>query len=214
MRKITGIIIHCAATRPDFMAGATTAERVAEIKRWHVQDRGWSDIGYHYLIDRDGTVAKGRPIERDGAHVKGHNKGTIGICLFGGHGSSENDAFADNFTEAQDRALLGLIHTLRDEYGDLPISGHNEYAAKACPGFRVSRWYAGDRPARKSIAESKTVQAASVGTAVTAAGGVATALSKLDPTAQIVVIGGAVLLAAAFLVIIRERVKKWAAGDR
>ncbi len=47
MRKITEIIVHCTATRADWWAGKRTSDKVREIKRWHVQDRGWSDIGYH-----------------------------------------------------------------------------------------------------------------------------------------------------------------------
>ena len=151
MRKLTEIIVHCTATRPDFMAGQSTSAKVAEIKRWHVQDNGWSDIGYHYLIDRDGTVATGRPIERDGAHVQGRNAGTIGISLFGGHGSAETDDFSENFTPDQDRALAGLIDKLRAKYGNLALSGHNQYAAKACPGFNVPSWWAG----RSQPAETK-----------------------------------------------------------
>ena len=140
MRKITGIIIHCTATRPRWWDGKSTSAKVAEIRRWHVEDRGWSDIGYHFLIDRDGTVAKGRSITRDGAHVRGRNAGTIGISLFGGHGSNENDQFSDNFTPEQDRALRQLISDLHKEYGPVLVTGHNEYAAKACPGFTVHEW--------------------------------------------------------------------------
>jgi hypothetical protein len=98
MRKIDEIIIHCTATRPNWWEDKTTEEKVAEVKRWHVQDNGWSDLGYHYLIDRDGTVAKGRPVEKAGAHCKGHNSTTIGVSLFGGHGSSERDTFNEHFT--------------------------------------------------------------------------------------------------------------------
>ena len=54
------IILHCADTRPDWMAGQSLADKVAEIRRWHVQQRGWRDIGYHWVIDRDGAVAPGR----------------------------------------------------------------------------------------------------------------------------------------------------------
>lgn len=140
MRPISEIIIHATATRPDFMPGASTADRVAEIKRWHVEGNGWSDIGYHFLIDRDGTVAKGRPVEIVGAHVKGHNTGTIGVSLFGGHGSSETDDFAEHFTPQQERALLDLLAELGDRYGIEKITGHNQYAAKACPGFSVPQW--------------------------------------------------------------------------
>lgn len=140
MRPINEIIIHATATRPNWWAGRRTQRKVNEIRRWHVEERGWSDIGYHFLIDRDGTVAKGRPIERIGAHVRGHNTGTIGISLFGGFGSSADDEFEDNFTEAQNVALRKLISELSEKYGIEKISGHNEYAAKACPGFSVKDW--------------------------------------------------------------------------
>ena len=142
MRNITGIILHCTATRAEWWAGKRTSEKVAEIKRWHVEGNKWADIGYHFLIDRDGTIAKGRDLARTGAHVAGHNTGTIGVSLFGGHGSSETDDFSENFTPAQDKALRGLIADLRGRFGSVPVTGHNEYAAKACPGFTVSQWLA------------------------------------------------------------------------
>lgn len=141
VRSIKGIIIHCTATRAEWWGEKRTSEKVAEIRRWHL-DRGWRDIGYHFLIDRDGTIAKGRPLDQIGAHVAGHNTGTIGISLFGGHGSAETDQFAENFTPEQDKALRGLIADLRAAHGGLSISGHNEYAAKACPGFTVAEWWA------------------------------------------------------------------------
>lgn len=160
MRKITGIIIHCTATRADWWAEKRTSQKVAEIKRWHIQDRGWSDIGYHYLIDRDGTVANGRAIGRDGAHVQGHNTGTIGISLFGGYGSAETDAFLANFTPAQELALRRLITELQSVYGKVPVSGHNQYAAKACPGFNAPLWFDGISPdiRRKPPALQKPMQ--------------------------------------------------------
>lgn len=142
MRTIKGIIVHCTATRPEWWDGKRTSEKVAEIKRWHVQGNKWSDIGYHFLIDRDGTIAKGRALERIGAHVAGHNTGTIGVSLFGGHGSAETDRFDDNFTAEQDKALRGLLADLRGRFGNVSVTGHNEYAAKACPGFNVGRWLA------------------------------------------------------------------------
>lgn len=140
MRPIDEVIIHCSATRPDWMAGEGYQDKRDEIKRWHLA-RGWRDIGYHYLIDRDGALISGRPVGQVGAHVKGHNAGTIGVCLLGGHGSSENDDFHDNFTVEQDDALRRFIKAKRMEFpGINKISGHNEYAAKACPGFRVKEW--------------------------------------------------------------------------
>lgn len=143
MRKLTEIIVHCSATRANWMHDAPVTAKVAEIRRWHVQDRGWRDIGYHYVIDRDGAVALGRPLGQTGSHVKGRNTGTVGICLIGGHGSSAYDDFSDNFTQAQDRALRAVIADLRRKYGNLDVSSHSDYAAKACPGFKADKWLRG-----------------------------------------------------------------------
>lgn len=137
---ITTIWVHCAATRPEWMAGQSAVAKMAEIERWH-RDRGWNGPGYHYLIDRDGTVAPGRPLRTQGAHVAGHNRGSVGICLAGGFGSNERDSFADHFTAEQDRALRRMIADLRKQLGTVErIRGHNEVAAKACPGFQVADW--------------------------------------------------------------------------
>ena len=141
MRPISEIIVHCTATRPEWMAGRTTSEKVAEVRRWHVEDNGWKDIGYHFLIDRDGIVANGRPIEQVGAHTMGHNVGSIGISLFGGHGSAANGNFEDSFTPLQDASLHALIMKLVAIYKIAKVSGHNQYAAKACPGFYVPGWF-------------------------------------------------------------------------
>jgi len=141
VRPISEIIVHCTATRPDWMWGRPTREKVAEVRRWHVQDRGWKDIGYHFLIDRDGTLALGRPIDQVGAHTAGHNTGTIGVCLFGGFGSAATDNFFDNFTPEQDKTLRAVLETLSSTYPIKKVSGHNEYAAKACPSFSVTKWF-------------------------------------------------------------------------
>lgn len=144
MRPLTEIIIHCTDTRPIWMQGLPTDAKVAEVRRWHTQERGWKDIGYHFLIDRDGTVARGRPLEQTGAHTKGHNTGTIGIALVGGHGGAANDDFHDNFTEEQDKALREQIAKLKTAYPSIrKVSGHNQYAAKACPTFSVPAWIEG-----------------------------------------------------------------------
>ena len=79
MRKIRKIIIHCSATKEGHDIDA------AEIKKWHVEGNGWSDIGYHYVIKLDGTVEEGRPLERSGAHTLNHNFDSIGICYIGGY---------------------------------------------------------------------------------------------------------------------------------
>jgi N-acetylmuramoyl-L-alanine amidase len=215
MRPISEIIIHCTATRADWWADKTTTQKVAEVRKWHVDGRGWSDIGYHFLIDRDGTVAEGRPVKRTGAHVKGHNTGTIGISLFGGHGGEKDNAFDDNFTEEQGAALRRLIRRLHTEHGpNLKLSGHHEYANKACPCFDVRSWLARTVSApRTSPAQSTTLQAAAVQVA-TGLGAGGTAIGALDGTAQIIamVFAGVVVLAALY--IMRERLAKWAGGVR
>lgn len=134
------VVVHCSATRPDWMAGAGLPAQFAEIRRWHMQDRGWRNIGYHWVIGRDGKVLAGRPETEIGAHVVDHNRGTIGICLIGGHGSTERDRFAQHFTPAQDITLRQLLQGIGMRAQIRRISGHNEYAAKACPGFTVSKW--------------------------------------------------------------------------
>lgn len=212
MRPLNEIIVHCTATRAEWMKDKPANAKVDAVKEWHL-NRGWSDIGYHYLIDRDGTLATGRPLEKVGAHVKGHNTGSIGISLFGGHGSSENDAFSDNYTSQQEAALLKLLRDLREKYPSITtVSGHNQYAAKACPGFNVPRWYNGQSP-RTSKAQSTTLQAvAASGAGVVGATG--TAIGALDDTAQLIVVAGAVVALLGLAWIARERIKRWARGDR
>lgn len=142
MRLINEIIIHCAATAPTWMNDQPTSAKVAEIRRWH-KARGWRDIGYHFVIDRDGTVAEGRGVSVTGAHVKGRNRNTIGICLLGGKGSNERDKFEEHFEPAQADALRDLIARLKRDIPTIKtVSGHNQYAAKACPGFNAPEWYA------------------------------------------------------------------------
>ena len=136
------IVLHCAATRPDWMAGRSFPDLVAEIRRWHVQGNGWRDVGYHHVIGRGGEHGVGRPETAIGAHVIGHNAGTIGICLIGGHGASAHDSFADHFAPAQARALITLIAEIEQRTAITRITGHNQYAAKACPGFHVPSWLA------------------------------------------------------------------------
>lgn len=134
------IVLHCSDTRPDWMASAGLAAQVAEIRRWHVQDRGWKDIGYHWIIGRDGKVLSGRSETTIGAGVEGHNSGVIHAVLIGGHQSSENDRFDQHFTPAQNITVRQVIQGISMRTQIKLIAGHNDYAAKACPGFRVSTW--------------------------------------------------------------------------
>ena len=223
MRALREIIIHCTATRPDWWWDKNPQAKVKEVTRWHI-DRGWSDIGYHYLIDRDGTVVTGRPLDRTGAHVKGRNTGTVGISLFGGFGGSAGDSFADNFTDDQEQALRDLIAKLKADYPSISkISGHNQYAAKACPCFSVPAWLK-RAPAPKmkppveaekprALSQSKTVQS-SVVQGATAIGGAVAAFQALDGTAQIIAVAGCFVIAVLAILILRERLKAWAAGWR
>jgi hypothetical protein len=146
MREINEIIIHCAATSPGWMHGSTAAQKMAEIRRWH-KALGWRREGYHFGIDRDGTVVKGRPVEETGAGVKGRNSHTIHICLFGGRGAAATDKFDDHFTAEQRKAMHRTVDSLRVRFGEIPVNGHNQYANKGCPGFYVPDEFAA--PARE-----------------------------------------------------------------
>lgn len=134
------VVVHCSATRPEWFAGQPAAAKVAEIRRWHMVDRKWRDIGYHWIIDRDGTVLPGRAENQIGAGVQDHNRGVLHVCLIGGHGSASNDQFARHFTISQDTALRSRIADIRARTPIARVSGHNEHAAKACPGFNVPAW--------------------------------------------------------------------------
>ena len=133
MRTIDKIILHCAATKEGHDIKTET------IKSWHVKGNGWSDIGYHYVIELDGTVKKGRPMHRSGAHTKGHNTGSIGVCYVGGIDIEKKPK--DTRTEAQRIAMDELINELLVEYPNATIHGHNEFSAKACPSFDVQKEY-------------------------------------------------------------------------
>jgi N-acetylmuramoyl-L-alanine amidase len=128
MRKLTRIILHCTATPDGRHVDVDT------IRSWH-RKRGWSDIGYHYVIYLDGSVHAGRDVAKAGAHVVGHNADTIGVVYVGG--TDAGGKAKDTMNAAQETAFVNLVKHLRDQYGPLTLHGHNEYAAKACPSFNV-----------------------------------------------------------------------------
>lgn len=132
MRHIDKIIIHCSATPEgrDFT--------VAQIRDWHVRGNGWKDIGYHFVIYRDGSVHAGRPIEQVGAHTKGYNANSIGVCYVGGC-AAEGKTPKDTRTPAQREALKQLVRELRAKFPGATVHGHNEFANKACPSFDVRK---------------------------------------------------------------------------
>lgn len=139
-RRIDEIIVHCAATKPGMDIGAK------EIDGWH-RSQGWTKIGYHRVIRRDGTVEFGRDFNEAGAHASGHNAHSIGVCLVGGVDDSNKPEA--NFTPAQWAALDRLIAGLEELYPNAKVIGHREVARfpKACPSFDVQEWKTKFRPA-------------------------------------------------------------------
>lgn len=131
MRPIHTIVIHCSATPEGRPVSVET------IRKWH-RDKGWRDIGYHYVIDLHGRVHPGRPVEQVGAHVGGHNTGTIGICYVGGVTNDGRLAPKDTRTPAQREALAALVAELAERFPDIrTVKGHRDFpkVAKACPCF-------------------------------------------------------------------------------
>lgn len=116
------------------------------IRDIHVNQNGWRDIGYHYVIKRDGSIEKGRDESVVGAHTTGHNHDSIGICLIGGkarsgHGEHSNPA---NFTHSQWETLRNLVKQLIIEYPDAQLYGHGDLnSGKSCPSFDVKAWAEG-----------------------------------------------------------------------
>lgn len=106
------------------------------IRKWHLQ-RGFQDIGYHWVIYQDGSVHMGRTESKIGAHVAGHNKNSIGVCYVGGIGA--DGKAVDTRTPQQKAALLTLLKVLHTKYPGATVHGHNEFANKACPCFNVGQ---------------------------------------------------------------------------
>lgn len=124
--KTDYIVIHCAVT-----PNGDNRFDIEDIRRWHVQNNGWDDVGYHYVITVDGRVQTGRNINEVGSHVKGFNNVSLGICLIG----------IDKFTGVQWLRLRGLVRQLKKKYPGAQILGHySKDRRKTCPGFDVDRW--------------------------------------------------------------------------
>ncbi|WP_299198193.1 MULTISPECIES: N-acetylmuramoyl-L-alanine amidase [Pseudomonadota] len=146
-RQIDEIIIHSSATRPSLYVNTKI------IRKWHTdpkpQGRGWSDIGYAYVIVRSGKTELGRDLDDDGfveddigAHAFGWNTNSIGICLVGGVAEDGKTPEA-NFTESQMAALGALVVSLKQRYPNARVMGHRDTGAnKACPSFDVADWLA------------------------------------------------------------------------
>ena len=132
-RTINEIIVHCSATPEGKDYTLDT------IRQWHRQ-RGFSDIGYHYVIHPYGTVEEGRDGNIAGAHCSGHNSKSIGICYIGGM-TADNKKAKDTRTDAQKVNLKALLMAMRKLYPSAKIHGHRDFAAKACPSFDATEEY-------------------------------------------------------------------------
>lgn len=147
MRLINKIVLHCSATREgDYSVTRDT------IDRWH-KGRGWSGIGYHFVVNIDGSIESGRSIEEVGAHAYGHNKDSIGIVYIGG--LDKKGKPKDTRTDAQKKSLLFLVGFLSQVFKGAEILGHRDLSPdvngdgiiepweflKACPCFDAKEEY-------------------------------------------------------------------------
>jgi N-acetyl-anhydromuramyl-L-alanine amidase AmpD len=134
-KKTDSIIIHCAATKASMDIGYD------EIRKWHVDQNGWDDVGYHFIIRRNGKLEKARPEGYSGAHAPSHNSRSIGICLVGG--MADDGGPENNFTLEQFLTLKDLVNMIMDKYSDITeVLGHCDVQENKpnCPGFNVKEW--------------------------------------------------------------------------
>jgi hypothetical protein len=132
--EVREIILHCAAVTGDWHKGKTPAQIKAEIDGWH-RARGFTNgFGYHGFFMPDGSFHEGRPFTMIGAHVMERNRGTLGFLMIESAKITKMGRFEDWFTEAQRKGVKAKIATVP---GIRWVTGHNDYAAKLCPGFKV-----------------------------------------------------------------------------
>lgn len=151
MRTITLIILHCSATRAD------RHYSMEQCRNDHIHHNGWSDIGYHYYIERDGTLKKGRPEATKGAHVHNHNNHSIGVCYEGGLDS--NGQPCDTRTDAQKRTLWQLLCDLHNRYPRAIILGHRDLSPDRNGDGKITRneWQK-ECPCFDALADYATMQ--------------------------------------------------------
>ena len=126
------VVIHCAQTKPSMDIG------FKEIDQWHKR-RGWTGCGYNFIIRQNGMIETGRALEQVGAHVKGFNHNSLGICLVGG--IDEDGDFDVNYTPEQWDTLDCLVETMTKIYPNAAVVGHKDLDShKACPIFEVAAW--------------------------------------------------------------------------
>lgn len=131
-REITMIVVHCSATR------CNHPYTVHQLYHDHVEVNHWRYIGYHFFISRDGKVHATRPLERMGAHARGWNAHSIGICYEGGLDEEGNSC--NTLTRAQREEILDLLGILRRLFPRAMVVGHRDLPGttpKDCPCLNV-----------------------------------------------------------------------------
>ena len=123
-RNVQRVFIHCSAS------DHAHHDNIATMQQWHLA-RGFKNVGYHFFIQKDGTLEYGRDIEKTPAAQKGHNLNTLAICM---HGLK-----AENFTEAQFETLKKLATQIEHNYKNISFHGHCEVSKKACPVFNYKK---------------------------------------------------------------------------
>lgn len=123
-RSVNKVFLHHSAT------DSPAHDNIETIRKWHVEENGWRDIGYHFFIEKSGVVHRCRGLEFRPAAQKGHNKGTIAICLSG----------KKEFTAAQRKSLIKLCEIINISYEDISFHGHKEVAATLCPAYEYKNW--------------------------------------------------------------------------
>lgn len=137
-RPVSRVFLHCSASDNPMH------DDISVMRKWHVEGNGWSDVGYHAFIKKDGTLQMGRPLERTPAAQKGHNLGTIAICC---HGLD-----VKKFTDKQRETLYRYCTEINNAYNkSLTFHGHCEVSLKSCPVFDYKDWLKLDRFGRMKL---------------------------------------------------------------
>lgn len=134
------LVVHCSATPPSADIDAET------IRKWHVEGNGWSDIGYHGVIKRDGSFEQGRELHERGAHAKGWNAVSWGLCLVGGVQEQDRNKPEANYTPEQYKTLWAVLNAWQSVAPTAHVCGHRDLDSdhqrlKACPSFDVRAAY-------------------------------------------------------------------------
>lgn len=131
------IVLHTLDVPTGWHEGKSVDEIVRHVRNWHVNGNGWADIGYHRVFAPDGSIGMGRSLWRIGAHVLERNRGTLGLAMCNVRAHDGIAEFDDYFTAQQRSAVRAYIGEVCDLTKIKWVTGHNDYAARECPGFRV-----------------------------------------------------------------------------